>query len=256
MKLNANELKLIALITMIVDHIGVYFAPIMSYDIYSACRIIGRIAMPIFVYFIVQGFFKTSNLKKYIFRIFLLAVIADILLKIVYNIYPREDLIYLINTYNIVFNFFIILVILRMLDKKLIINNSNNSKLVIEIIDKVIRVVVIFASVILYFCIKIDYDINLLGMAICIYIFEKILSMKEYNNNSKNLIKIIMCLTLYTFCIIKKSNYCIFTIFSIPLILLYNGKRGKNTKFNKYIFYVVFALQSVVLYIISSIFIK
>ena len=43
-------LKLIAMLTMLVDHIGLLFFPeIMAF------RIVGRIAMPLFAYGIAQG---------------------------------------------------------------------------------------------------------------------------------------------------------------------------------------------------------
>ena len=73
-------LKIIAIICMTIDHIGVclgtvykngsyYLSGFMSFDTYNVLRIIGRIAFPIFCYLIVEGFFHTSDLKKYFFRI-------------------------------------------------------------------------------------------------------------------------------------------------------------------------------------------
>ena len=47
MKLNGNQLKIIALITMAIDHIGMYLFPQILF-----LRIIGRLSMPIFAYMI------------------------------------------------------------------------------------------------------------------------------------------------------------------------------------------------------------
>ncbi len=259
MKLNANELKLIALITMIVDHIGVYFAFLMSSEVYSALRIIGRIAMPIYAFFIVQGFLKTSNLKKYIFRISLLAIVSQVLLVFMYKICPREDVSFCITTCNIVFNFALILIVLRMLERNIIkrdIIAINNNK---KILDKLIRALIIILVLLIYFIIKIDYGIKLLAMSVCVYLFERLLYYNQTRNEEKiklNVLKFIELFVIYLFCIIENSRYAVFTIFSLPLIYLYDGTIGNKSKFNKYLFYISFAIQGALLYFLSSLFIR
>lgn len=62
---NRNDvLKLIAIITMLIDHIGFFFFP--DEDIF---RHIGRLSLPIFAYLITIGYTKTSNFKGYILRL-------------------------------------------------------------------------------------------------------------------------------------------------------------------------------------------
>jgi len=65
-------LRIIALITMAVDHIGLIFFP--EYFIF---RIIGRLAFPLFAFGVAQGYFYTKNLSKYLQRILLLALISQ-----------------------------------------------------------------------------------------------------------------------------------------------------------------------------------
>lgn len=79
-KINANILKIFAIIVMLIDHIGSYFVSKIAPNPYYMMRSIGRLAMPIFLYLIVQGFFYTKNLKKYIFRMFCLATITQVIL--------------------------------------------------------------------------------------------------------------------------------------------------------------------------------
>ncbi len=59
--LTGNQLKLIALITMTIDHIGVSLLPQLS-----ILRIIGRLAMPIYAYLIAEGCRYTRNKAKYL----------------------------------------------------------------------------------------------------------------------------------------------------------------------------------------------
>lgn len=59
--LSGNQLKLIALITMTIDHIGAHLLPQ-----YGILRIIGRIAMPIYAFLIAEGCRYTKNKLKYL----------------------------------------------------------------------------------------------------------------------------------------------------------------------------------------------
>ena len=61
MRLNNNQLKLIALITMTVDHVGMLLFP------YSVIlRVIGRLAFPIFAYMIAEGCTHTRSMGRYL----------------------------------------------------------------------------------------------------------------------------------------------------------------------------------------------
>lgn len=76
-KLNSNHLKLIAIVAMTVDHIADLLYPGMPNNIISNIfHIIGRLTVPIMLFFICEGFFYTKNLKKYITRLFIFALIS------------------------------------------------------------------------------------------------------------------------------------------------------------------------------------
>ena len=64
---------MIALVTMLIDHIGAIFYPDMI-----ALRVIGRIAFPIYCFLLVQGFLHTSNLKKYMVRMGVFALLSEV----------------------------------------------------------------------------------------------------------------------------------------------------------------------------------
>ncbi|HCC06782.1 MAG TPA: hypothetical protein DEP72_01265 [Clostridiales bacterium] len=72
-KEQSNFIKLIAILTMLIDHMGIILFP----DV-IALRIIGRIAFPLFAYQIVVGYLNTRNIKKYILRLLTLGVVCQI----------------------------------------------------------------------------------------------------------------------------------------------------------------------------------
>ncbi|MDR1558346.1 MAG: conjugal transfer protein TraX [Clostridiales bacterium] len=71
-------LKLIALLVMIVDHTGVVFQPLFDVSTYQLIRSIGRIAFPIFLFFVAEGCRRTSNIKLYLLRLGLFALITEL----------------------------------------------------------------------------------------------------------------------------------------------------------------------------------
>lgn len=71
--INGFILKLIAMITMVVDHTGAVFFPNIR-----ILRIIGRLSFPIFCFLLVEGYFYTKNIYKYTIRLFLFALISEI----------------------------------------------------------------------------------------------------------------------------------------------------------------------------------
>lgn len=69
---DVNFLKIVAVIAMTIDHIGLIFFP---HNLLM--RFIGRIAFPIFTYTTMIGYFRTKNLKKYILRLLIVGIISQ-----------------------------------------------------------------------------------------------------------------------------------------------------------------------------------
>jgi hypothetical protein len=71
--LNGNQLKLVAIISMTIDHIG-----ILAFPQYVIFRIIGRVSFPIFAYMIGEGMFYTRNRLNYLLRLLVLGIVCQV----------------------------------------------------------------------------------------------------------------------------------------------------------------------------------
>lgn len=71
--LTGAQLKMIAVITMVIDHIGAILLPEEM-----VFRYIGRLSFPIFCFLLVEGFIHTKNIYKYILRLGIFALLSEI----------------------------------------------------------------------------------------------------------------------------------------------------------------------------------
>ena len=75
--LSGSALKVIAMISMVIDHVALY---LMEHGtvLYEAMRCIGRIAFPVFAFLIAEGFIHTRSRYRYFFTLLGFAVISEI----------------------------------------------------------------------------------------------------------------------------------------------------------------------------------
>ena len=73
----SNQLKLIAIAAMVFDHCMVVFIP-HDLAIYEVLRMPGRPTAPIMCFLIAEGYYHTSNLWRYMKRLFVMALISHV----------------------------------------------------------------------------------------------------------------------------------------------------------------------------------
>ena len=76
--MSTTVLKVIAIITMLIDHLGASGLIPFGSPWYTVCRVIGRLAIPLFCFCVAEGLKYSKNRKNYILRLFLFALISEV----------------------------------------------------------------------------------------------------------------------------------------------------------------------------------
>ena len=83
--LDSFQLKCIAIVSMALDHTGAVLYPSQIW-----LRCLGRIAFPIFCFLIVEGFFHTHDVRRYMGRLGVFALISEIPYDLAFRGVPLE----------------------------------------------------------------------------------------------------------------------------------------------------------------------
>jgi len=194
--IDAFTLKMVAAVTMLIDHVGYIFFPQ-----YVFLRIIGRISFPIFAFLIVEGFMHTRDVKKYIFRMIVFALISEI---------PFDFAFY--GTFNWGHQNVLITFLLAIL--AMYIDRQYKRKAGI-----------VAAFVLAIFAELIGSDYGMFGVIIVMIFYW------NYDRFYNKLIFGTASLTLLV------TSYQIFDVLAMIPIGLYNGRRGIGLKYFFYVFY-------------------
>lgn len=229
-KLNSNHLKLIAIIAMTIDHVADLLFPGMPNNLLSNIfHIIGRLTAPIMFFFICEGFYHTKNLKKYIIRLFIFAIISHFAYCFSFgiNFIPFHNG-NIFNQTSIMWTLFWSVIALY------IFYGENKLKECHKWILLILLNLITFPS-----------DWSSIGLMI-------ILSMYPHRGNLNKQIKNMMFWTfiymIVSFIFVNKvyGIIQIFVILVYPLLKLYDGSKGK-IKWLKWFFYIYYPLHLIVI---------
>lgn len=216
--LNSMHLKLIALITMIIDHTGAIF--FSGQDLY---RIIGRLAFPIYCFLLVEGFFHTKSREKYAARLFIFALISE--LPFDYAFFGGLNG----SHQNIFFTLFLGL-------SGIWISENFRHK------NPLVSIAGFVGAAALASLLNTDYTI--LGI-LYILIFYFARSMPH------GLKELYILLAIGTATSFLSGSIQMYAIFAVIPIMLYNGKPGLRSRLVQYGFYAAYPVHLMILYLIQ-----
>ena len=266
LSLSGFQLKYIALITMVFDHIHYFFDYTGKIPIWFA--MIGRLAAPLFLFSVIEGFIHTRNRKKYFIKIYSLAILMGLIQFGFYQfLHPlvRPDGFFPQNM--MLSSFAILLVALQGIawiqDKKYL---KGIPTLLFPILlpwlmvpfylsgqDK--PIFILFLNLLNFTVLPTHTSISdggtwLLLTGIAMYLCHKNLKKEVLAFVSVSLVWVLMAIVLSrpSFQDLMFRYIEWMEIFAAPLMLCYNGQRGKGSK---YLFYVFYPTHIYLLYALS-----
>ena len=219
--LNNNALKIIAVISMFVDHLGFIIFPNAIF-----LRVIGRVAFPIFAFCVAEGLHYTKSRKKYVLTLLLFALISQIPYYFIFNTFFK---------FNVLFTFLIAIIVIFLIEQYS--KSLKESKTFISIGYLLLLLIILFGLVIITPFRMLEYDI--FGVAtVMIFYFLREKSLWKYLLFALTMILLTLFGAYLSNEFIFATTYQFFSILAIIPLLLYNSSRGKlNLKYFFYIFY-------------------
>ena len=208
--LSGFDLKCIAVFSMLTDHIGAYLFPSEVW-----MRYVGRLAFPIFGFLIVEGFFHTRDVKRYMGRLLLFAFVSEV----PYDL-ARFHTPFYRESQNIFFTLLLALACIYAMHTWQ---------------EQLLRMAAALAAICaaMHYLVKSEYGIGGIVMILCFYVFR----MQQAEQ----------------FLTVAVINICYYgnkqragALALIP-IWFYNGTKGPSAK---YFFYVFYPVHLLLLYLI------
>lgn len=235
--LSGNTLKLIAALSMVLDHVGLIFFPFSP-----IFRILGRLAFPIFAFMIAEGCRYTRNKTRYLLTVAGLGIIFQIVYFILFNS--------LYLCIFITFSFSIIIIYALGHFKRTVLSPTSSKSARISAF--LLLLGVISAVFVIDLFMEMDYDFAgcmlpvLISLPHCEDSFPE--PVKKFDTHYSALI--MMTVGLIWLALVNKPIQ-FFSLLTIPLLMLYSGKRGKLKL--KYFFYIFYPAHLVLLYMVDTI---
>ena len=219
--LTGNQLKLIALIAMTCDHVGLQLLPQ-----FPILRIIGRIAFPIFAWMIAEGCQYTHNRKKYLLAMWGLAATCQLV-----YLFAMGSL-YM----SVLVSFGLAIGLIYLADGAREGKPKGFLRLFLAL-TAIFFLCRVLPGLIPHTDYAIDY--GLWGVLLPLFVYEG-------KTKGQKLAFAALALTLIA---LEYGGIQWFSLLSLPLLALYSGKRGKRKL--KYLFYIYYPAHLVAIYGLS-----
>lgn len=116
--MNRQQIKLLAITAMTIDHIALVFVPSSSI-LYYVMRLIGRLTAPLMAFMLTEGFRYTHSRLKYLLRLFAFALISQpFYFRMLFGRAPESVLKY-ITHWNVMFTLAVALLSLMLLESQI-----------------------------------------------------------------------------------------------------------------------------------------
>lgn len=219
--LSGNALKLVAIVAMTVDHLawmGIETYQQAETPLQIALHSIGRLTAPIMFFFVAEGYHHTHNFRRYLGRLFLLAVVSHFAF-CYFNMSgfnPFGNLLF--NATSIAWPLMWGLILLKLWDTERL---PQWQKLGITLL----ACLVTFSS---------DWS--------CAAPLAILMIGRNRGNFYKQMLWMMLIVTLYAlaFSIVHSQTYGMVHMacwLAVPLLALYNGERGKARWLGKFFYY-------------------
>ncbi len=231
--LNRTQIKYVAIAAMLLDHIAAFILQPEEYPaltfLYVIMRTVGRIAGPVMIYFIAEGYRYTSSKLKYGMRLLCFGILSQIPYSLArYGTISGTNL-------NVMITLFMSFLMLVIADKMK---------------DKVIKGIVVFTFMIL----TSFSDWGVLGpfMVWMFYIYREDRKKQLISYISLCLAEIVMSVLIIMSGAIAwyEAIWQIGMVLPIIVIYFYNGEPGRKTVINKWAFYLFYPLHFMVLWLV------
>ena len=221
--LTNNQLKIIAMVSMLFDHVGKELLPQ-----YTVLQIIGRLAFPIFAYMIAEGCFYTKNKIKYFLTIFILGTGCQIVYTVAEHSFYQNVLITFSLSIALIFSL-----------ENFRIKREKISGIILFFIVLIVSILTIVLPLSLEeYGFQIDYGIYGVLLPVAVFYGKEKRQKLFYSTG-------VLALLAHSF----GGGIQWFSLISVPVLALYNQKRGKYNI--KPLFYIFYPAHLIVIYLIS-----
>lgn len=217
------DLKIIAAVSMLIDHVGLIFFPRLT-----VLRALGRLAFPIFAFCIAEGFRHTRSRKRYFWQIFILGAVCQLVYFIV------DGSVYL----GVLISFSAAILLMWVCEW---VKNAEGTRKA--------GAALLFAAAVGLACllcrfVEVDYGFWGMLLPVLLYIGGK----RPWDLLLFGLGLVVLCWELTV-----KGGFAVqwFALLALPILWAYKGERGKYRW--KYFFYIFYPTHLAALYLLDMV---